>query len=162
LNWRGFGSGGEDSDGSWWAQCISFYIILFPALDVVSAFPLNAITLGNNMFGAYFGSEVHEVEDNRCARVCFRLLASVPPIVGGIFIRELGVITDYTGTTGFVIGFSIPALLFIYSNKTAEIKQYPTETYYTSYASLGSLPEIVFWFGIVMVVLAMTSLIFIR
>ena len=101
LNWKGFGrsKNEEDGDSSWLAEMAAFYIILFPALDVLSAFPLNAITLGNNMFGAYYGDKVHEVEHtNRGAKITFRLLASVPPVIGALFVRELGEITDYVGT----------------------------------------------------------------
>ena len=38
LNWKGFGSGEDSSDARWWAEAAAFYIMLFPALDVVSAF----------------------------------------------------------------------------------------------------------------------------
>lgn len=31
-----------------WATAVAYIILLFPALDVLSAFPLNALTLGNN------------------------------------------------------------------------------------------------------------------
>jgi amino acid permease len=69
LNWQGFhgGTGTIDDKGNiigsaWWAKAVSLFIVCFPACDVVSAFPLNAITLGNNMFGSYFGSKIHEVE----------------------------------------------------------------------------------------------------
>jgi amino acid permease len=55
-------------------KIICYYILLFPVLDVLSAFPLNAITLGNNMFGAIYGRNIHQVEvrirllivDTRC------------------------------------------------------------------------------------------------
>ena len=36
-----------------WALFISYLIVLFPPLDVVSAFPLNGLTLGNNMLTAF-------------------------------------------------------------------------------------------------------------
>ena len=72
LMWKHFTGGtatvAVDSDGNeivsiaWWAKAISIYVLCFPALDVVSAFPLNAITLGNNMMGSYYGSKIHEVE----------------------------------------------------------------------------------------------------
>ncbi len=32
-----------------WAYFIRIIILIFPALDVMSAFPLNAVTLGNNL-----------------------------------------------------------------------------------------------------------------
>jgi amino acid permease len=69
LNWKYFhaGTGHLKEDGelegiAWWAKAVSWYIICFPAVDVVSAFPLNAITVANNMFGAYYGKRIHEVE----------------------------------------------------------------------------------------------------
>lgn len=78
LNWKGFRGGtGElvmetDEEGNiinfvyinvaWWAKAISFFIVSFPALDVASAFPLCAITLGNNLLGTYHGEESHSIE----------------------------------------------------------------------------------------------------
>lgn len=86
-------------------KCIqtSFCIILFPALDVISAFPLNAINLGNNIFEAFYGNLADEMESTRSSKICFRLLARVPPIFGGILVHELGVGTDYTGCAGFIL-----------------------------------------------------------
>ena len=69
LNWKHFSGGTAvfDSNGAivsvaWWAKAISLYILCFPAIDVISAFPLNAITLGNNMMGSFYGKKIHEVE----------------------------------------------------------------------------------------------------
>jgi len=39
----------------WWATVIAFIVVTFPAVDVLSAYPLKAITLGNNLMGAVFG-----------------------------------------------------------------------------------------------------------
>jgi len=165
LNWNHFhaGTGTVGDDGriigaARWTKLVSMYVILFPAIDVVSAFPLNAITLGNNMFGAAYGSRIHEVEKKRWLRTCFRLLASVPPVIFAMFVRELGVITDYTGTTGFVIGLSIPALLFLKSKKMAIRKRFSTMTQYTSFGSSDSFASVIFWSGIVMVITVFLSL----
>ena len=62
------------------------------------------------------------MQNNRWIRIQFRLLASVPPIVFGILERNLGTITDYAGTTGFVIGFSFPAVLYLQSKAVAKKK----------------------------------------
>ena len=61
------GTGQLNDDGhiegaALWTKVVSWYIICFPAMDVVSAFPLNAITVANNMFGAYYGKRIHEFE----------------------------------------------------------------------------------------------------
>lgn len=59
LMWNDFTGG---SANAWWCKAISLYVVCFPALDVVSAFPLNAITLGNNLLGALYGRRTHEFE----------------------------------------------------------------------------------------------------
>jgi hypothetical protein len=38
-----------------YATAIAYAVLLFPALDVLSAFPLNALTLGNNLMSCAFG-----------------------------------------------------------------------------------------------------------
>lgn len=133
---------------------------MFPAVDVVSAYPLNAITLGNNLLGAVYGKRIHEVEKNRLIRTAFRLLASVPPIVFGILVRELGVITDYTGTTGFLIGLCIPAILYMSSKAIAARKNFATDTHYTSYGSTTTVARIMLWFGGFMTLAVFTTLTF--
>lgn len=158
LNWQHFTAGTAvfDETGNvvsiaWWAKAISLYVLCFPAIDVISAFPLNAITLGNNMMGSFYGKNLHEVEDNRWIRTRFRLLASIPPIIFGTLERQLGTITDYAGTTGFIIGFSFPALLYIRSRAQAEKKNFSVSTFYSSYSSSATLGWLLFYFGLTMV-----------
>lgn len=59
LMWNDY-TGGSAKAG--WCKAISLYVVCFPALDVVSAFPLNAITLGNSLLGALYGRRTHEYE----------------------------------------------------------------------------------------------------
>ena len=165
LNWSHFHAktGQVDIKGNivgaaWWTKVVSMYIMLFPAIDVVSAFPLNAITFGNSLFGAAYGKRIHEVEHNRWLRKSFRLIASIPPIIFGILVRELGVITDYTGTTGFMIGLSFPALLYIASRKSARRRRFAVDTFYTGYGSTIPIAYAVLWIGIIMVVFVMVTL----
>ena len=75
-------------------------------------------------------------QSNRRIRIQFRLLASIPPILLGLWIRELGVITDYAGTTGFMIGLTVPGLLYIQSRRRCEeANRLWHGTYYSSFAS---------------------------
>lgn len=147
LNWEGLAASPTSSS---WMRAISRYVVLFPAIDVVSAFPLNAITLGNNMLAAFYGSRIHEVENNWWVRTRFRLLATIPPIILGIFERKLGTITEYAGTLGFVIGFSFPAMLYIRSRRHAKKKHFSVLTYYTTYSSSNACAWTVCVFGVFM------------
>jgi hypothetical protein len=45
-----------------WARTISAFVLGFPAINVISSFPLNAVALGNNLMAAVYGKAVHEAE----------------------------------------------------------------------------------------------------
>jgi len=103
-----------------WSDFASFFVVVFPALDVLSASPLNGITLGNNMCSAFTGERAEDVLGNSRTRLFWRLLAAVPPLIGAAFVRDLGVITDYAGTSGFLVAFMFPALLYLAAMKCAK------------------------------------------
>ena len=116
LNWKDYvGCVAPHADGSpvtredqpGWARALSFIVLVFPALDVLSAFPLSAITLGNNLRSA-INPKLLEAEvaagipkpqpgplrsvarlllrlmppsrRQRMRIITFRLLAAVPPL----------------------------------------------------------------------------------
>ncbi|GMI04281.1 hypothetical protein TrRE_jg5018 [Triparma retinervis] len=120
---------------AWWATAAAFYAVLFPALDVLSAFPLNGITLGNCLLVRYHGEGARAVEGVRSKVVPWRVLASLPSIVGAAFVRDLSTITDYTGVTGFVIAFVFPAYLNIRSRREAKRRGLGGRTVYEGWGS---------------------------
>ena len=55
LNWRHYGDSALGvSDAPVWAVVIRYFIIYFPALDVISAFPITCAVLANNVAALYF------------------------------------------------------------------------------------------------------------
>lgn len=50
---------GEYVNVAWWARGISYFVVTFPAIDVISAFPLNAIVLGSNLLDTFYEGESH-------------------------------------------------------------------------------------------------------
>ncbi|KAL9658360.1 hypothetical protein ABK040_015680 [Willaertia magna] len=119
----------------WWADIIIYLIILFPAIDVLSAFPLNGITLGNNMHAAFFSGT--KWMENRKIQVAFRILAAVPPIIGGCFVKNLDSILKYVGILGFLITFVFPPLLHLVSAYKAR-KKYGTDKTPFTYPFISS------------------------
>lgn len=113
LNWKNYEIKGFYN----FSLLVRTVVLLFPAIDVASAFPLNALSLGNALVSAYFRDRISDLPNNRL-RVClFRLIAAVPPIIGSAFIGDLGHITDYTGIPGLLIMFVFPPLLSWQSSK---------------------------------------------
>lgn len=49
----------------WVVLIIKHYMVLFPALNVSSAFPLNGITVGNNLMATYYGDKTHIAEKEK-------------------------------------------------------------------------------------------------
>ena len=80
----------------------------------------------------YYGDRMGEMERDRGKRVIFRLCAAIPPLVAAAFVKDLGVITDYTGTTGILIALIFPALLSLQSAAALEKRGIKPGTYYSS------------------------------
>ena len=96
LNWEYYwGVIGANREIPLYARCVSSFVVLLPAFDVASAFPLNAITLGNSLMSWYLGSRVHTLgtSEYRRSLAFFRLAAAVPPVMAAFCVSSLGVIT---------------------------------------------------------------------
>lgn len=96
------------------ATIISYVIVLFPPIDVLSAFPLNGITFGNNLLTACV-SPAKAVQ--RKYIVAFRLIAALAPLLGAMAVKDLGIILQYTGCVGVAVAFFFPAALSFYSKR---------------------------------------------
>lgn len=116
-----FGSAIEDSANVNWARyegrgiraAMGYLVVFFPAFDVSSVFPINAVALSSNLLSAVFGERSTKVErDDRATVIVFRLLASVPPVVGACLSHNLAQILDYSGVVGLLIATVIPPLLW--------------------------------------------------
>ena len=111
------------------ARVVGTYVVLFPALDCLSAYPLMAIMLGNSLDVTF--STVSEAFDKKFL-IFYRLLAAIPPILGAIVVSNPGAITNYTGISGIVIGFIFPPLFSISSEAYFVERKWSPKTYYSS------------------------------
>ena len=82
----------------------------------------------------------------------YRALASIPPIIGGFYLRELGVITDYSGLVGLAIAFCFPPLLHIKSEQRLREMGAPHRTFYERIGSSHVAAKTMFLFGVVSIV----------
>ncbi len=114
LDWADY-RGGASADESvpGWASFLSYMVVLFPVFDILSAFPLNAITLANNIM-ARVVRDPHKRAQRRYI-VPFRLAAALPPLVGACLVSDLGTILSYAGCVGILIAFLFPCLLQFWS-----------------------------------------------
>lgn len=158
LNWEFYwGKLSANREIPFHARCISSFVVLFPALDVASAFPLNAITLGNSLMSSYYGSKIHILgaQDALRAKIFFRAVAAVPPIIAASLVSNLGIVTHFAGVSGFAIAFIFPSLLAVYSQRLLTNHGLPYQTQYSCWLTsrwISSLSIVVGLFLIVFVV----------
>jgi hypothetical protein len=133
LNWVNYHGGNGTTEV--WATLISGYVVLSTAIHFILQFPNLALPTGGILMGAIYGDRVHEVEKDWKIRTAFRLLASIPPAFGALFLSDFSVIAKYTGIFT-ILSFTVcPALLALSSHACMKKKNLPLTTYYTSYFS---------------------------
>jgi hypothetical protein len=135
INWVNYHGGTGEADPAAWATLISGYIVLSAAIHMVPQYALVAIPTGGILMGAVYGDRVHEVEKDWKIRTAFRLLASVPPAFGALFLSDFSVIAKYTGAFTILSYTVCPALLALSSRSCMKKKNLPFTTYYSSHFS---------------------------
>lgn len=157
LNWKEYVGNSDDDSPSIFVKAIVCFIVLFPAIDVTSAFPLNAVTLGDSLMSSFYGSKVHDIENIRPVKILFRLFAAAPPIAAASMNLHLGTITDFTGIAGFLIAFVFPSLLAHSSEKFFREKNLKPYTYYSSWMTRKEIQLLTLIFGVVLVIYVIAS-----
>jgi len=168
LNWSTFtacGNGWTDcsktSDGDVYffrasGALIHLLILLFPVLNIVSAYPMIGVTLGDNYkmsvpedFVRRFGS--------RNVTAAMRMLAVLPPMILAATFKKLGTIFAVAGIFGFFLQLTIPCYLQIssqdYCNKLFGQGSWKTQ-YSVPLISNPVFVQILFVFSFIIVAVA--------
>jgi len=113
LNWRNFTAGQDKAPA--WAAWFSNIIIIFPTLDIMSAFPLLAFCLSENLsllfpsWNASYNLTIY-----------WRLLAAIPPIIGALMFDNVGVLFEYGAIGAWLIMVFFPAACLLRSQQLLE------------------------------------------
>ncbi|RHY07140.1 hypothetical protein DYB28_007033 [Aphanomyces astaci] len=91
LNWSSFPS---------MPLVVRTFLVLFPAIDTLSSFPLIAINVGNSIEDA-----------TSLPKLASRLAAAVPPILLGYAVNDLSTVVHVSGVFGVYLVLIGPALL---------------------------------------------------
>ena len=117
-------------------RSLSCIVVVFPAADTLSVFPLIANTLGNNLSTSSpsLPKYINDVLKARQARrgvdvdskavkksrsesakkinqILWRLVASIPPIIASVYASDLAFSLQLAGLSGLYVAFVCPALL---------------------------------------------------
>ena len=107
LNWRYF----TESRFNIAVRIISFFITIFPSIDTVSAYPLVATTLSNNLYSVLMCRDTFQAVPNlrsRFGKMVFRFCVAFFPITGALFVSNLVSVLHLAGLFAFVSYFAVP------------------------------------------------------
>lgn len=119
LNWATFTWGLTSNPAAvpLWAKCLSMIVVIFPALDTLSVFPLISVTLGDNMAAIVPRRWMRAVGNRGCWKIVCRFIASVPPLLVSVFVSDLSLTLQLSGVAGVYVAFFAPALLQLRARK---------------------------------------------
>ena len=94
------------------ARIFSYFIILFPSLDVISIYPLYVTTLSNNFYLAVMCRDTSQGKfswKDKMGKLAFRLIFAIIPLIGAAFISNLVTLLQLAGLFVAILQFFIPA-----------------------------------------------------
>ncbi|KAG7376651.1 hypothetical protein PHYPSEUDO_012947 [Phytophthora pseudosyringae] len=118
LNWTEFTWGISESMTlvPLWAKLLSMIVVVFPALDTLSVFPLISVTLGDNMAAVVPKRWTRGGRKSSWKLVC-RFGAALPPLLISMFVSDLSVTLQVSGLMGIYVAFFAPALLQLQASR---------------------------------------------
>jgi amino acid permease len=110
IEYANYSAGYPQNDRPWWTYLIAYLVVLFPAFDVFSSFPLTGISVSDNLM-----TLVHGV-GNPAIRIVsnvyfYRAFTVVLPALISFFEYDLSFIIDWVGMLGMIlVPISFPIL----------------------------------------------------
>jgi len=127
LNFVGFDWGIKEGSGNSIARFLSYCVVVFPAMDTLSVFPLIAFTLGNSLY-CFFSSYNQQLQGwgrllpaspigedkvnaEKQIRFMWRLVAAIPPVLASLILTDIAFSLQLAGLCGIGVALVTPALL---------------------------------------------------
>ena len=159
----------------WLVKVLSNVVVLFPAADTLSVFPLIANTLGNNLStsspgmtkrirtllkGRGWAGEELKTHTAKVNMIIWRLIASVPPILASVYAKDLAFSLQLAGLAGLYVAFICPALLQRASSNAIKRNFGETEvwTIYSGWQSKREVEIVVLVFSLFAFVVVMSQI----
>ena len=96
-------------------RALSYYLVIFPSIDVTSAFPLVVHTVSNNIYTALFCRDTSKKSKTPkldfALQLVIKLVSAIVPITAALFVSNLVYVLKYAGIMGLFISFFFPTAL---------------------------------------------------
>mmetsp|Transcript_19290 Transcript_19290/g.35454 ORF Transcript_19290/g.35454 Transcript_19290/m.35454 type:complete len:489 (-) Transcript_19290:48-1514(-) len=154
LSFRNYSAG--YSTRPWWTFIISYIIVLCPALDVVSSYPIIAVSVAQNILSFIYPGEKSELYNPKRV-LALKLAIAIFPACISFFEYDLSVILSWTTYMGLlVMPVAIPIMYMgsrILNDLESPFKAVGTGPVFTMVNVVGELILILFLFTFSILVL---------
>lgn len=116
IEYSEYSAGYSQSDRPAWTYIIAYIVVLFPAIDVFSSFPVMAITVADNLQTIREGVSNEDFE-NKSNQKLYRIFAVVVPVFVGFFMFDLSEIVSWVGMVGFLLVQVVIPILHIFTRE---------------------------------------------
>ena len=88
-------------------RVLSYYIVLFPSIDVCSVYPLVVHTLVNNIYTVIFNRDTSQAKGwkHRFLQLLMKFIVAILPITVALVVSNLVHVLKYAGLIGFTAFF---------------------------------------------------------
>jgi amino acid permease len=135
IEYSDYSAGYPQDNKPWWTYFISYIVVLFPALDVFSVFPLLSIAFSDNLLGLIYGPNNPKIKEKKILIFYRTLTVAIPGIIS-FFIFDLAFIMDWVGLIGMMSGPIIFPILHIATREMINVKSRFDSPYYSRVSSI--------------------------
>eukprot|EP00903_Cladosiphon_okamuranus_P005331 g5329.t1 len=149
VNWTNYSPAADGPASSLLASAgrlLAYFVVLFPAMDVTSVYPLNVMVVANNMMAAVYNDHVDNAENDSVIVTTFRIFCAVPPLLCALLWRDFAAIVGYAGCLTVMIAFVFPAYVNLLSKRMCEERFGASKTPFTR-AITSSTPALYLCMG---------------
>lgn len=123
IEYSNYSAGYSQSERPWWTYIIAFIVVLFPALDVFSSFPLMAVAVSDNLLTMKYGISNEDFVNDKIKRN-YRILSVAIPLCISFLLFDLGEIIDWVGISGFILA---PVAIPLMHSSAREMLNIPSD-----------------------------------
>ena len=118
LNWVTLSKPGHSPQ----LRTLSYFIVLFPSLDICTSSPLSVHALANNVYAVFVARDIGKPKHRFewIIRPTLRFFIAVLHIVPALFTSNLIYVLGYTGPIVFLVCFFFPAALQLQSQRVCK------------------------------------------
>lgn len=98
------------------AVLVQLVVMFFPVINVVSAFPLVTVTIGDNLVHS-LPQHVQDQVPLRTLKVMCRLSVALPPLLLATVFKRLDIVFSVAGLFGFLLSLTFPTVFQLISIK---------------------------------------------